>query len=589
MNFNPYFVRLKDAVMPYRGRLGMALVGMIGAAITEPMFPYLLKMLIDSGFSEERSLALWKVPLGIIGIFVFRGIFTFCTQYYMFWVANKLLSDLRALMFQRTLDVAIAFYHNESSGRLINSIMYEVQQVVDMVKISINTLVRDSITIVALIVYLVFQNWQLTILAMFVVPSMAYVVRMTSRRLRHLHKHQLQLNNELTQVVEEATRASQVIRVFGAQRYEQNRFHAKSEKLRGYAQRVTVASGIATPVTQLVAALAVSMVIIVAMRPSLLPFHSNAFSAGDFAGYITCMLLLLSPLKRLSDLNGPLQRGLIASESIFDLIDTPAESLQGEPLVGRAQGNLEFHQIEFSYADNGQKVLKNISFKVNAGETVALVGMSGGGKTSLVNLVARFYAPTQGRITLDGHNLADICLTSLRDQIAMVGQNVVLFDDTLAANIAYGDHHPDAARIDAAVKAANLTDVVNNLPLGLQSEIGDNGSRLSGGQRQRLAIARAIYKNAPILILDEATSALDTESERAVQQALDTLMTGRTTLVIAHRLSTIERADRIVVMSNGEIAEMGTHSELIQNNSTYAHLHQLQFTPQADDVEQAGA
>ena len=485
-------------------------------------------------------------------------------------------------MFRRTLDVAIAFYQNESSGRLINSIMYEVQQVVDMVKVSINTLVRDSITIVALIVYLVYQNWQLTILAMFVVPSMAYVVRMTSRRLRHLNKNQQQLNNELTQVVEEATRASQVIRIFGAQSYEQNRFHAKSEKLRGYAQRVTVASGIATPVTQLVAALAVSMVIIVAMRPSLLPFYSKQFSAGDFAGYITCMLLLLSPLKRLSDLNGPLQRGLIASESIFDLIDTPAESNQGHHLTERVQGNLEFNQVEFAYSDGGQKILKNISFKVNAGETVALVGMSGGGKTSLVNLVARFYAPTKGNITLDGHDLADLSLISLRDQIAMVGQNVVLFDDTLAANIAYGDSHPDAGRIDAAVKAANLMDLVKNMPLGLESEIGDNGSRLSGGQRQRLAIARAIYKNAPILILDEATSALDTESERAVQQALETLMKGRTTLVIAHRLSTIERADRIIVMSNGEIAEMGTHEQLIQNNGTYAHLHQLQFTPQVD-------
>ena len=577
MNFNPYYLRLTAAVMPYRGRLGMALVGMLGAAITEPMFPYLLKVLIDSGFSEQRSLPVWMVPVGIIGIFVFRGVFTFCTQYYMFWVANKLLSDLRAAMFKRTLDVAISFYHNESSGRLINSIMYEVQQVVDMVKISINTLVRDSITIVALMIYLVYQNWQLTILAMFVVPSMAYVVRLTSKRLRHLNKNQLQLNNELTQVVEEATRASQVIRIFGAQRHEQNRFHTKSEKLRGYAQRVTVASGIATPMTQLVAALAVSMVIIVAMRPSLLPFHSKQFSAGDFASYITCMLLLLSPLKRLSDLNGPLQRGLIASESIFDLIDTPAEPTTGMNLSERVKGDLEFAGIEFSYTGHEQKILKGINFKVKAGETVALVGMSGGGKTSLVNLVARFYEPTRGVITLDGQNLADISLTSLREQIAMVGQNVVLFDDSIAANIAYGAAHPDLDRINAAVKAANLSDVVENLPLGLQSEIGDNGSRLSGGQRQRLAIARAIYKNAPILILDEATSALDTESERAVQQALDTLMQGRTTLVIAHRLSTIEHADRIVVLSNGEIVEMGTHAELIQKNGTYANLHQLQF------------
>ncbi len=568
--------------MPYRNRLLMALVGMIGAALTEPVFPYLLKVLINNGFSEQKTLPIWQVPLGIIGIFFFRGIFTFCNQYYMFWVANKLLSDLRAKMFQRTLDVAISFYHNESSGRLINTIMYEVQQVVDMVKISINTLVRDTAVIVALMLWLVILNWQLTILALFIVPSMAYVVRLTSRRLRHLNQHQLQLNNELTQVVEEATRASQVIRIFGAQKYEQSRFHAKSEKFRGYAQRVTVASGFATPVTQMVAALAVSMVIIVAMRPSLLPFHSKQFNAGDFVEYISAMLLLLSPLKRLSDLNGPLQRGLIASESIFKLIDMQAETEGGTVLQGRVKGDLEFRNVEFSYTGHEQRILKGINFKVKAGETVALVGMSGGGKTSLVNLVPRFYEPTAGSILLDGQNIATLSLTSLRHQIAMVGQNVVLFDDTIAANIAYGDDHPDAARIDAAVKGANLTDVVENLPQGLQTEIGDNGTRLSGGQRQRLAIARAIYKNAPILILDEATSALDTESERAVQQALDSLMEGRTTLVIAHRLSTIESADRIVVMSNGEVTEIGTHAELIQKNGTYAHLHQLQFKPELD-------
>jgi len=582
MKINPYYVRLKDAVKPYRNRLLMALVGMIGAALTEPMFPQLLKILTNNGFSESRTMPIWQVPLGIIGIFFFRGIFTFCNQYYMFWVANKLLSDLRARMFHRTLDVAISFYHNESSGRLINTIMYEVQQVVDMVKISINTLVRDSVTIIAVMGFLIYQNWQLTILAMFVVPSMAYVVRMTSKRLRHLNQHQLQLNNELTQVVEEATRASQVIRIFGAQKYEQNRFHAKSEKFRGYAQRVTVASGFATPITQMVAALAVSMVIIVAMRPSLLPFHSHQFTAGDFVAYITGMLLLLSPLKRLSDLNGPLQRGLIASESIFNLIDIPAEPVGGKDLQQRANGDLEFKNIEFSYTGHEQKILKGINFTVKAGETVALVGMSGGGKTSLVNLVPRFYSPTSGAIILDGHDIAELSLTSLREQIAMVGQNVVLFDDTVAANIAYGDDHPDPVRINAAVKAANLTDVVENMPHGLQTEIGDNGSRLSGGQRQRLAIARAIYKNAPILILDEATSALDTESERAVQQALDSLMQGRTTLVIAHRLSTIESADRIVVMSNGEVVEMGTHAELIQKNGTYAHLHQLQFSPEME-------
>lgn len=578
MSINPYFVRLWNAIKPYKHRIVFALLGMIGASATEPAFPWILKKLIDNGFSEQRSLPVWLVPLFIVGIFFLRGIFTFCTQYYMSWVANKLLSDMRDSMFQRTLIVPISYYQNESSGKLINTIMYEVQQVVEMVKGSINTLVRDSITVAALMGYLLYQNWQLTVVALLIIPSMAYVVRVTSRRLRQLNQNQLKLNSELTQVVEEATRANQVIRIFGAQSYEHKRFQAKSEKLRGYAQRVTVVSGSTTPVTQMVAALAVSLVIVVAMRPSLLPFATHPFSPGDFVAYITTMLLLLAPLKRLSDLNGPLQRGLIASESVFNLIDTPAEPVGGFEFEGRAKGNLEFINTEFKYQGQELQALKGINLRINEGETVALVGMSGGGKTSLVNLVPRFYTPTAGSIRLDGRDLADISITSLRAQIAMVGQNVVLFDDTIAANIAYGDSNPDQARIDAAVVAAHLSDVIADLPLGLQTEIGDNGTRLSGGQRQRLAIARAIYKNAPILILDEATSALDSESERAVQAALDSLIQGRTTLVIAHRLSTIERADRIVVLVDGEITEMGSHAELLQKNGTYAHLHQLQFT-----------
>lgn len=585
MKFNSHFYRLWNSVKHYKKRIALAVLGMIGAAATEPLFPTILKPLIDKGFAGAPSFSLWMVPVSIIGIFLLRGICTFCTQYYLSWVANKLLSDLRAGMFERILDVPISYYQNESGGRLINTTMYEVQQVIEMVKVSINTLIRDSLTVIALMLFLLYQNWQLTLVAMFIIPAMAVVVRITSKRLRGLNQHQLELNSELTQVVEEATRAAQVIRIFGGKKYEHNRFHTKSEKLRGFAQRVTVASASTTPITQMVAALAVSVVIVIALSQASLPFnnaHINGghTTAGDFVAFITAMMLLLTPLKRLSDLNGPLQRGLIAAESVYNLIDTPAESDNGIVLSERVKGNLDFINIEFTYPGQMLPALKNINLHIHAGETVALVGMSGGGKTSLVNLVPRFYAPNAGLIKLDGHNLTDISLASLRSQIAMVGQNIVLFDDSIAANIAYGDTNPDPVRINDAVRAAHLTDVLIDLPEGLQTEIGDNGMRLSGGQRQRLAIARAIYKNAPILILDEATSALDSESERVVQAALDALIEGegRTTLVIAHRLSTIERADRIVVLTDGEITEVGSHAELLKKNGSYAHLYQLQFT-----------
>jgi subfamily B ATP-binding cassette protein MsbA len=402
---------------------------------------------------------------------------------------------------------------------------------------------------------------------------MAVLVRGVSKRLRKLNQNQLSVNNELTQVIEEATRANQVIRIFGGQQYEQQRFEDKNEKLRGYAMRTTVAVASTTPLTQLAAAFAVAVVIMIAVSQAA----ANQTTAGNFAEFFTLMLLLLTPLKRLADLNGPMQRGLAASESVFGLIDTPPETDSGENLMARAQGELEFVATSFAYPGQEQRALNDINLSIQPGETIALVGMSGGGKTSLVNLVPRFYTPVSGDILLDGRSLSAISLTSLRQQIAMVSQNVVLFDDTVAANIAYGDPQPDPARIAAAVQAAHLNDVVRDLPEGLNTTIGDNGNRLSGGQRQRLAIARAIYKDAPILILDEATSALDSESERAVQDALDELMQGRTTLVIAHRLSTIERASRIVVLVDGRIAETGTHTELLTRDGVYANLYRLQF------------
>jgi subfamily B ATP-binding cassette protein MsbA len=338
--------------------------------------------------------------------------------------------------------------------------------------------------------------------------------------------------------------------------------------------KTTVAVASTTPITQVLAAVAVAIVIMLAVVQA----KHDTTSVGDFVKFITAMMMLLTPLKRLADLNGPMQRGLAASESVFGMIDAESEHDSGAHLSGRALGKLEFVNTSFTYPEQEQEALSKINLCIRPGETIALVGMSGGGKTSLVNLVPRFYTPDSGDILLDGVSLKDISLASLRQQIAMVSQHVVLFDDTIAANIAYGDAQPDPDRIAAAVKAAHLSDVLGDMPEGLNTMIGDNGMRLSGGQRQRLAIARAIYKNAPILILDEATSALDTESERAVQAALDELMQGRTTLVIAHRLSTIERASRIAVLVDGSIVEIGTHAELLSKEGVYANLYRLQFS-----------
>lgn len=568
------FKRLWLSMRKHKQRLILTLLTMLGTALTEVMFPRVLGYLLDHGFKgEHTTLALWKIPAAIIGIFLLRGVCTFTTSYMMSWVSTRLLNDLRAQIFAKILSVPVQFYHSESSGRIINTIMTEAQQIVDMVKVSMTTLIRDSLTVIALMSFLLWRNWRLTLVTIVLIPTMAYLVRSVSKRLRKLNKDQLDVNGELTQVIEEATRAHQVIRIFGGQHYEQQRFDQKNEKLRGYTMKTTVAVSSTTPATQLLAAVAVAIVIMLAVVQA----KAGTTTVGNFVEFITAMMMLLTPLKHLADLNGPMQRGLAAAESVFGMIDAQGEQDSGKQLGGRARGKLEFVNTRFSYPGQEQVALSDINLCIQPGETIALVGMSGGGKTSLVNLVPRFYSPDSGAILLDGVSLQDISLSSLREQIAMVGQNVILFDDSIAANVAYGDAEPDQERINAALQAAHLSEVVADLPDGLHTMIGDNGMRLSGGQRQRLAIARAIYKNAPILILDEATSALDSESERAVQAALDELMLGRTTLVIAHRLSTIERASRIVVLVDGGIVEIGSHTELLAHEGVYANLYRLQF------------
>jgi subfamily B ATP-binding cassette protein MsbA len=572
----PDLKRLTALHAPYKKHLALALLAMVVTAATEPLLPYALKLLLDNGFGGKVEFSYWLVPLIVIGIFAIRGASTFASSYLMSYVSTRILNELRRRMFASMLNLPIDFYNTHTVGKVINSIMFEVQQIIEMVTKVFTSIVRSSLTVLGLLAWLLYLNWALTLVTLVLLPVLTIVVRTTGKRLKKLNRDSLAVNAELTQVIEETTRAQQVIKIFGGQHYEKARFEERAEQLRRYSMRMTTTFSATVPITQVITAAAVALVIVMALFQS----EQGQITVGGFVSFITAMLMLLTPLKQLAEVNGPLQRGMAAAEEVFLLIDKTPERTGGKPLAGRSKGRIEFKDVSFAYPGHHELALQHIDLRIAPGQTVAFVGMSGGGKSTLVSLLPGFYSASSGQILLDGQNIDDIALTSLRSQIAMVSQQVVLFDDTLAANIAYGDAAPDRQRIEAAAAAAFLSDVIDGLPDGLETRLGDNGSRLSGGQRQRVAIARAIYKDAPILILDEATSALDTEAERAVQAALEHLMQGKTTLVIAHRLSTIERADRIVVLSHGKIMETGSHQQLLDADGAYANLHRLQFSQQ---------
>ena len=568
------YLRLLTYVAPYRVVFGLGILGMMLAALTEPLFPALMKPMLNEGFGGKSRESLTWIPAALIGIFLLRGLITFCTSYALAWVSNRILMDMRDAMFARLVRLPTAYYNNQSSGTLISRIAFDVNNVTSAATSVLTVLVRDSITVLGLFAWLLYENWKLTLVAVAIIPLSALVIKLFSSRLRRMSREAQRAMGDITHVLGESIDASKVVKVHGGQAYEEERFHKANSALRGYNMRQTIAASATVPITQFFAAVALAIVVAIALVQS----SGQETTVGGFVSFITAMLMLLAPLKHLADVNAPLQRGLAAAESVFSLLDEAQEDDRGTQAIERAKGRVSFEHVTFQYPHTERPALRDISIDVAPGETVALVGASGSGKTTLANLIPRFYHPGSGRIALDGISLEDLKLASLRANLALVSQDVVLFNDTVSANIAYGSkRHASRAEVEAAAEAAYATAFIRELPLGLDTLIGENGVRLSGGQRQRLAIARALLKDAPVLILDEATSALDSESERQVQAALDVLMKNRTTIVIAHRLSTIENADRIIVMDHGRIMEAGTHAALIAQEGIYANLYRIQY------------
>ncbi len=579
MTSRELYFRLLTYVRPYWKAFAISMVCMGLASLAEPVFPAMMKKLLDDGFSSAAGPWDWLIyPLAIMGIFLLRAVLGFIGEYAMSWVSNNVVTELRQAMFRRMVRLPAGYYSDNLSGRLMSRIAYDVTGVAGAATNALTSLIKDSLSIVGLLGWLLYLNWQLTLVTLSVVPFIGFVVRKFSKRLRAVAKGQQESMGRITQVLQEAIEGHKVVKIFGGQSYEEDRFGKSVREQRRLAMRATMAVAAQSPIVQFFAASGVAIIMGAALKQAA----NDQATVGSFVSFITAMLMILAPLRRITDVSAPIQRGLAAAESVFSLIDEAAEQDEGKEELGTAKGLVEFDNVSFTYPGAERPALDKFSFTIRPGECVALVGPSGSGKTTAANLLPRFFQIDGGEIRVDGHALPNIKLDSLRDNIALVSQDVVLFNDTIAANIAYGGKR-DATldEIRAAAKAAHALEFIEKLPEGFATMIGENGVKLSGGQRQRLAIARAILKNAPILILDEATSALDTESERHVQAALDELMRGRSTLVIAHRLSTIESADRIIALAHGHKQEEGSHADLLAHDGLYARLYKMQKAEEA--------
>ena len=566
------YLRLLKYLSGHRMQFAMGVLGAIVYALASASFGRIAQIFLDGTFINKDPRMLSLAPIGVVLLFALRGGGSFVQNYYMGLVGRSIIKKLRAQLFDRLLCLPISYFDRNASAIMLSRLIYNTEQVTTIVTDSITTGFRETLTIIGAIAWLFYLNAKLALIVFVIGPVIAWLITIVNRRFRKYSRRIQDSVTDVTRVAKEALDAPRVIKVFNAQDYERQQFEVANEYNRRSSMKLWTVRSLANPVVQLIASIALAVVLYVATDEAI---HKQ-ITVGQFTGFLSTLMIVMQPLRNLVNIAGPLQQGIAAGQSLFEIIDEPVEPTSGTFKTTRARGAVEYRNVSFNYNTGNKTALNGISLNIKPGTTVALVGRSGSGKSTLVNLLPRFYALEQGAVLVDGCDIRDYDLHSLREQIALVSQDVMLFDDTIRNNIAFGRSASDEA-IERAAKAAHVLEFANQLPQGLQTTVGERGALLSGGQKQRISIARALLKDAPILILDEATSALDTESERAIQAALEDLMQNRTTLVIAHRLSTIEKADCIVVMDDGRIVEQGTHAELIAANGAYAALHRMQF------------
>ncbi len=569
--------------LEFRTYFILAVIGMVIFALSEAAFAYLMKPMLDDGFIKRDETILKLIPIAIITIFVIRMVASFLRTYCMAYIGRQVINKLRKQMFQKLLDLSTTVYDQSSSAAIITKFSFDIEQVAASVSSALTAFIQDTLRIVVLLAFMLWLSWQLSAIFLTVGPLVFFIVVKVSSRFRKISKNIQKSMGEVSHISQEVIDSNRVVKIFGGEQFETEKFKSINKRNLRFNLKLTTAQAVSMPLIQLIVAIAFAVIVAFATSDSM----QGQITSGDFISFIFAMTSLFAPMRSLSSVNEKIQKGIAAGESVFEFIGKPSEVDTGSQSLEKATGSLQFKNISFNYEGHNEKVLNNVNFSVRSNQTIAIVGRSGSGKSTLVNLLPRLYEMTQGQIMLDEHDIRQYKLADLRRQIAYVGQDVRLFNDTIRNNIAYGVlGEADEKLIIEAAKQAYAWEFIQKMPDGLDTEVGEKGVLLSGGQRQRLAIARALLKDAPILVLDEATSALDTESERHIQHAIQNLISNRTTLVIAHRLSTIEHADQIIVMQDGEIVEQGSHVELIQLDGVYGRLHAMQFsdkkTPLAD-------